>query len=162
MGPTKLVKVKKHWEQLERLGFIQPSASPLLIPILLLNKSDESKRLCIEYRELNRGMTKNKYLMLQVDICLIRCLSVKSDLSILMKLNFSNQEKEKEKGQKKITKEESIKLCFTLFNTELFLNVYETRSYMSLTFHTPNHRWWIVERDGQLLLGREDKTCTSK
>jgi hypothetical protein len=42
-------------------GFIRPSVSPWGVPVLFLKKKDESMRLCIDYRELNRVTIKNKY-----------------------------------------------------------------------------------------------------
>ena len=48
-------------------GFIQPSVSPRGAPILFLKNKDETLKLCIDYRELNKITIKNKYLLPKID-----------------------------------------------------------------------------------------------
>ncbi|KAL4272776.1 hypothetical protein GQ457_13G014740 [Hibiscus cannabinus] len=47
-------------ELLDR-GFIRPSTSPWGAPVLFVKKKDESFRMCIDYRQLNKMTVKNKY-----------------------------------------------------------------------------------------------------
>ena len=41
--------------------FIKPSVSPWGAPVVVVKKKDETIRLCIDYRELNKVTVKNKY-----------------------------------------------------------------------------------------------------
>ncbi|PKA54038.1 RNA-directed DNA polymerase like [Apostasia shenzhenica] len=49
------------------LGFIRPSMSAWGTPVLFAKKKDDSLRLCIDYRELNKITIKNKYLLPRID-----------------------------------------------------------------------------------------------
>ena len=42
-------------------GFIRPSTSPWGASVLFGKKKDKTLRLCIDYRQLNRIMIKNRY-----------------------------------------------------------------------------------------------------
>ena len=44
-------------------GFIRASSSPVGAPILFVKKSDGSLRLCVDYKGLNTGSIKNRYLL---------------------------------------------------------------------------------------------------
>nr|GEU52397.1 retrotransposable element Tf2 [Tanacetum cinerariifolium] len=48
-------------------GFIRPSSSPWGAPVLFFKKKDESFRMCIDYRELNKLTEKNRYLLPRID-----------------------------------------------------------------------------------------------
>ncbi|KAM2013165.1 hypothetical protein ACFX1T_024908 [Malus domestica] len=48
-------------------GFIQPSTSPWGAPILFVRKKYGTLRLCIDYRQLNRGTIKNRYPLPRID-----------------------------------------------------------------------------------------------
>ncbi|XP_075475263.1 uncharacterized protein LOC142506008 [Primulina tabacum] len=48
-------------------GFIRAGVSPLGAPVLFVMKKDVSMRLCIDYRELNRVIVKNKYPLTRID-----------------------------------------------------------------------------------------------
>ncbi|GBG79510.1 hypothetical protein CBR_g29657 [Chara braunii] len=52
-------EIKRQLEELLRLGFIKPSNSPWGAPVLFARKADETLRLCIDYRGLNRYTVKN-------------------------------------------------------------------------------------------------------
>ncbi|GJT07159.1 putative reverse transcriptase domain-containing protein [Tanacetum coccineum] len=57
-------------EQLQELsdkGFIRPSSSPWGAPVLFVKKKDGSFRMCIDYRELNKLTTKNRYPLPRID-----------------------------------------------------------------------------------------------
>ena len=53
-------------------GFIRASSSPAGAPILFVKKSDGSLGLCVNYRGLNAGMIKNRYLLLLIRETLMR------------------------------------------------------------------------------------------
>ena len=57
MAPTELEILKKQLQEYSDKGLIRPSASPWGAPVLLANKKDGGKRLCIDYRELNKVTT---------------------------------------------------------------------------------------------------------
>lgn len=60
----KLQELKIQLQELLDLGFIQPNVSPKRAPFLFMNKKDDTLRMCINYRELNKLKIKNKYLFI--------------------------------------------------------------------------------------------------
>jgi hypothetical protein len=68
MPPTELVELKKQLQELLDKGFIRPSTSPWGCPALFVKKKDESLRLCIDYRQLNAVIIKNKYPLPRIDV----------------------------------------------------------------------------------------------
>ncbi|XP_047149801.1 uncharacterized protein LOC124821902, partial [Vigna umbellata] len=67
MSPAELAELKKQIEDLMDKKFIRPSASPWGAPVLLVKKKDGSSRLCIDYRQLNKLIIKNKYPLPRID-----------------------------------------------------------------------------------------------
>ncbi|XP_070057133.1 uncharacterized protein [Nicotiana tomentosiformis] len=64
------VEMKELKEQLRKLldkGFIRPSVSPWGAPVLFVKKKDNPKRMCIDYRQLNKVAFKNKYPLPHID-----------------------------------------------------------------------------------------------
>jgi hypothetical protein len=67
MNPAELVELKKQLDDLLSKGFIQPSSSAWRSPVLFVDKSDGSSRLCTNYRKLNDVTIKNKYPLPKID-----------------------------------------------------------------------------------------------
>jgi hypothetical protein len=67
MNPAELVELKKQLDDLLSKGFIRPSSSAWRSPVLFVDKSDGSSRLCTDYRKLNDVTIKNKYPLPKID-----------------------------------------------------------------------------------------------
>ena len=67
MAPMELTILKKQLQEYSDKGLIRLSASPWGASILLANKKYDGKRLCFDYRELNKITIKNKYCLLMID-----------------------------------------------------------------------------------------------
>ena len=61
MAPKEMLELRKQLNELMDLGLIQESCSPWGAPVLFVKKKDNSMRLCIDYRELNKVTIRNKY-----------------------------------------------------------------------------------------------------
>eukprot|EP00253_Pinus_taeda_P008789 PITA_08789 len=61
------VEIKKKVQELLDKGFIRPNTSPCGSPIVLVRNKDGSWRMCIDYRELNKIMIKNRYPLPRID-----------------------------------------------------------------------------------------------
>nr|XP_016493746.1 PREDICTED: RNA-directed DNA polymerase homolog [Nicotiana tabacum] len=61
MAPSELEELKKQLKELLDAGHIRPSKALFGAPVLFHKKKDESLRLCIDYRALNKVTVKNKY-----------------------------------------------------------------------------------------------------
>ena len=61
MEPIEHEEVKKTIDELLTKGYIHRSFSPWAFPLLLVDKKDGSKRMCVDYRELNAVTIKNKH-----------------------------------------------------------------------------------------------------
>ena len=67
MAPAELKELKEQLQEVVDKGFIRPSTSPWGAPVLFVRKKDGSLRLCIDYRQLNKVTTKNKYPLPRID-----------------------------------------------------------------------------------------------
>ncbi|GJW07949.1 putative reverse transcriptase domain-containing protein [Tanacetum coccineum] len=54
-------------QELSDQGFILPSTSPWGAPVLFVKKKDGSFRMCIDYRDLNKLIVNNRYLLPRID-----------------------------------------------------------------------------------------------
>ena len=67
MAPVELQELKVQLQELLDKGFIRQSTSPWGAPVLFAKKKDETLRLCIDYRQLNRVTIKNRYPLSRID-----------------------------------------------------------------------------------------------
>nr|XP_025684673.1 uncharacterized protein LOC112785421 [Arachis hypogaea] len=67
MAPIELTDLKTQLEELLNKRFIRPSVSQWGAPVLLVKKKDGGMRLCVDYRQLNKVIVKNKYPLPRID-----------------------------------------------------------------------------------------------
>ncbi|KAL6345288.1 hypothetical protein AAG906_015771 [Vitis piasezkii] len=67
MVPLELKELKTQFEELLSKSFISPSTLPWGAPMLFMKNKDDTLRLCIDYRKLNRVTMKNKYHLSMID-----------------------------------------------------------------------------------------------
>ncbi|WVZ84540.1 hypothetical protein U9M48_031566 [Paspalum notatum var. saurae] len=68
MAPIEHEEIKKNIDELLAKGYIRPSSSPWAFPVLLVEKNDtDVKRMCVDYRALNKVTIKNKYPLPRID-----------------------------------------------------------------------------------------------
>ncbi|GKA71443.1 putative reverse transcriptase domain-containing protein [Tanacetum coccineum] len=67
LAPSEMKELSEQLKELSDKGFIRPSSSPWGAPVLFVKKKDESFRMCIDYRELNKLTVKNRYPLPRID-----------------------------------------------------------------------------------------------
>ena len=67
MALVELQELRVQLQELLNKGFIIPSTSPWGAPVLFAKKKDKTLRLCIDYKQLNRIMIKNRYPLPRID-----------------------------------------------------------------------------------------------
>ena len=67
MAPAELQELKGQLQELLHRGFIRPSTSLWGTLVLISKHNDKTLRLCIDYRQLNMVMIKNRYPLLRID-----------------------------------------------------------------------------------------------
>ncbi|GJV57520.1 putative reverse transcriptase domain-containing protein [Tanacetum coccineum] len=67
LAPSKMKELSDQLQELFDKGFIRPSSSPWGAPVLFVKKNDGSFWMCIDCRELNKLMVKNRYSLLRID-----------------------------------------------------------------------------------------------
>jgi hypothetical protein len=60
MGVDELEELKKQIKELQDKGLIRPSSSPWGAPVIFVDKTDGTQRMCVDYRSLNEVTIKNK------------------------------------------------------------------------------------------------------
>ncbi|GJT69224.1 putative reverse transcriptase domain-containing protein, partial [Tanacetum coccineum] len=65
--PLEMQALSGQLQELQDKGFIRPSHSPWGAPVLFVKKKDGSFRMCIDYRELNKLIVKNRYPLPRID-----------------------------------------------------------------------------------------------
>ena len=67
MTPVELNELKLRLQELLEKGFIHPSVSPWVAPVIFVKKKDGILRLCVDYKQLNKMTVKNKYPLPMID-----------------------------------------------------------------------------------------------
>ena len=67
INPFELKELKHQLKDILDKGFIRPRISPWGAPVLVVKKKDGSLRMCIDYRQLNKVIIKNKYSIPKID-----------------------------------------------------------------------------------------------
>ncbi|GJT68552.1 putative reverse transcriptase domain-containing protein [Tanacetum coccineum] len=67
LAPSEMKELSEQLQELSDKGFIRPSSSPWGAPVLFVKKKDGSFRMCIDYRELNKLIVKNRYPLPRID-----------------------------------------------------------------------------------------------
>nr|GEV19015.1 putative reverse transcriptase domain-containing protein [Tanacetum cinerariifolium] len=67
LAPSEMQELSNQLQELTDRGFIRPSTSPCGAPVLFVKKKDETFRMCIDYRELNKLTIKNHYPLPRID-----------------------------------------------------------------------------------------------
>ena len=60
-------KVKKEIDDMLKSGIVEPSDSPYAAPIVLIKKKDQSLRICLDFRDLNKQTIFDPVLMPRMD-----------------------------------------------------------------------------------------------
>ncbi|GJS41928.1 putative reverse transcriptase domain-containing protein [Tanacetum coccineum] len=67
LAPPEMKELAEQLQELSDKGFIRPNSSLWGAPVLFVKKKDGSFHMCIDYRELNKLMVKNRYLLPKID-----------------------------------------------------------------------------------------------
>nr|GEU49318.1 retrotransposon protein, putative, Ty3-gypsy subclass [Tanacetum cinerariifolium] len=67
LAPSELQELSTQLQEFSDKGFIRPSSSPWGAPVLFVKNKDGSLRMCIDYRELNNLIVKNRYPLPRID-----------------------------------------------------------------------------------------------
>nr|GFC93939.1 putative reverse transcriptase domain-containing protein [Tanacetum cinerariifolium] len=67
LAPSEMKELAEQLKELSDKGFIRPSSSPWVAPVLFVKKKDGSFRMCIDYRDLNKLTVKNRYPLPRID-----------------------------------------------------------------------------------------------
>jgi hypothetical protein len=67
MSTSELQELRMQLKEFLDLGLIHPSVSLWGVPVIFIRKKDGSRRLCIDYHQLNKETIKNQYLLPRID-----------------------------------------------------------------------------------------------
>lgn len=67
LATIKMQELSKSLQEMIDNGFIWPSSSLWVAPILFVKKNDRSHRMCVDYRELKKLTVRNRYPLPRID-----------------------------------------------------------------------------------------------
>ena len=80
--PSAYEEVRAHLRQLQTAGIIRPSRSPWASNVVLVRKKDNTLRLCVDYRQLNKITKKDSYALPRIEE-LLDCLGGSTFFSVV-------------------------------------------------------------------------------
>ena len=86
--PHMVEEVREHLKNMEKTGVIQPSHSQYSSPLVLVRKSDNSLRFCVDFRKLNKRTLSDCYSMPSVESTLNRLAGAKYFSSMDLKTGY--------------------------------------------------------------------------
>jgi hypothetical protein len=102
MSMPKLKELQMQLEVLLKNWYIHPSVSPWGAPVLFVKKKDGTLMLCIDFRQLNKVIVKNKYPLPRIDDLFDHLRGAKIFSKIDLRLGY-HQVRIKEEDTSKIT-----------------------------------------------------------
>ena len=90
MSKDEREEVQKFVEDQLRKGYIRPSKSPQTSPVFFVGKKDRSKRMVIDYCNLNNQTVKNNYPLLLITKLINNMGSKKVFTKIDLRWGFNN------------------------------------------------------------------------
>lgn len=92
MTPTELVELKIQLQELllKKKSFIPPGNSSWGALVLFVKKKDKTCRLCVNYRQLDKVIVKNKYLFPHIDDLFDQLKGVRVFSNINLRLRYYN------------------------------------------------------------------------
>ncbi|KAH0685627.1 hypothetical protein KY284_016180 [Solanum tuberosum] len=88
MATAEIKELKEQLKDLLDKGSIRPSISPWCAPVLFVKKNDGSLRMCIDYRQLNKVIIKNKYPIPSIDDLFNKLLGASYFSQIDLRCNY--------------------------------------------------------------------------
>ena len=67
MSTPEMLEMKMQLQELLEKKYIRPSVSPWGSTVSFVKKKDGTLKLCIDYRQLNKAIVKNKYSLRRID-----------------------------------------------------------------------------------------------
>jgi len=161
MSASELAELKKQLEDFLDKKFVRPSVSPWGAPMLLVKKKDDSMRLCIDYRQLNKVTIKNRYPLPRIDDLMDQLVGARVFSKIDLRSGY-HQIKVKDEDMQKTTFRtryghyEYTVIPFGVTNAPgVFME------YMNRIFHAYLDRFVVVYIDDILIYSKSEEEMPS-